>query len=166
MNRTKELTLISLLAVLIAISGSIKLPGPLPGTEFQLSAPIAVAIAASFGFRRYISAGIVASSINFLLGTHTIINVLIAMVFRIVAGGIIHFFRPKPLVVVIAGPLGTIAGRIVLGWLFKTPISVMLMASLPGMIYTALSAWPLSRVFNKIKYYTPWSEISYEGRII
>lgn len=41
----------ALLAVLIAISGSFKIPGFVPGTEFQLSAPIAVAICGVFGFK-------------------------------------------------------------------------------------------------------------------
>ena len=35
-SKTKELTLISLLAVIIAISGSFRIPGIIPGTEFQL----------------------------------------------------------------------------------------------------------------------------------
>ena len=34
----------ALLAVLIAVSGTFRIPGIVPGTEFQLSAPIAVAI--------------------------------------------------------------------------------------------------------------------------
>ena len=60
--------------------------GIIPGTEFQLSAPFAICIAGIFGFGRYLQIGILASSSNLLLGTHTILNVLIAMVFRIVAG--------------------------------------------------------------------------------
>lgn len=42
----KDLTTISLLAVLILISGSFKIPSPVAGGEFQLSAPIAVLICA------------------------------------------------------------------------------------------------------------------------
>ena len=76
----------ALLAVLIAISGSFKIPGFVPGTEFQLSAPIAVAICGVFGFKKYISAGIIASIICLALGTQTILNVCIAMTFRIVIG--------------------------------------------------------------------------------
>ena len=40
----KELTTIALLGVLILISGSFKIPSPIAGGEFQLSAPIAVLI--------------------------------------------------------------------------------------------------------------------------
>ena len=83
-SKTKELTLISLLAVIIAISGSFKIPGIIPGTEFQLSAPIAIAICAAFGFKRYIAAGVIASTINLIMGTHTILNIIVAMAFRVV----------------------------------------------------------------------------------
>ncbi|AKL94809.1 hypothetical protein CACET_c13440 [Clostridium aceticum] len=166
MNKTREITLISLLAVIIAISGSFKIPGPLPGTEFQLSAPIAVAIAVSFGFKRYILAGMIASAITLTLGTHTIINVVIAMVFRVVAGGILHFFKPRFISITIAGPLGSIVARMVLGLLLKSPIGVMIIAGLPGMLYTAITAWSLSKLLIKIKSYTPFREMSYEGKSI
>ena len=83
----KELTTIALLGVLILISGSFKIPSPIAGGEFQLSAPIAVLICACFGFKRYIIAGILASMLGMMLGMHNIINVLVQMVFRVVAGG-------------------------------------------------------------------------------
>ena len=51
----------ALLAVLIAVSGTFRIPGIVPGTEFQLSAPIAVAVCGVFGFKKYIIAGILAS---------------------------------------------------------------------------------------------------------
>jgi len=43
---TYDLAQISLLACLIIVTGMLKLPTGIPGSEFQLSAPIAVAIAA------------------------------------------------------------------------------------------------------------------------
>ena len=46
------------------MSGSFKIPGLVPGTEFQLSAPIAVAICGVFGFKKYIIAGGVGVSIE------------------------------------------------------------------------------------------------------
>ncbi|MBP2656526.1 MAG: hypothetical protein H6Q73_4095 [Firmicutes bacterium] len=42
-NGVHQLTEIGLLTALITISGAVKLPGLMPGTEFQLSAPLAVA---------------------------------------------------------------------------------------------------------------------------
>ena len=50
LSTNKERTMVTdccetaLLAVLIAVSGTFRIPGIVPGTEFQLSAPIAVAI--------------------------------------------------------------------------------------------------------------------------
>lgn len=46
----RELTFTAFLSVLILLSGSLKLPSPVAGGEFQLSAPIAVLICAYFGF--------------------------------------------------------------------------------------------------------------------
>ena len=61
-----DIAQISLLACFIIIAGSFKIPTGIPGSEFQLSAPVAVAIAVVFGFKRYFLAGIIAeSSITF-----------------------------------------------------------------------------------------------------
>lgn len=158
MIRAKDISLIGLLAAIIAISGSLKIPGPFPGTEFQLSAPLAIAIAASFGFKRYLLAGIAASTITLILGTHTIINVIVAMTFRIIAGGIIALFGSGFLPVVLAGPLGSLAGRLVLFVFLGEAIGAMIIAALPGMVYTAIASWPLSRLLIRIKRVTPWKE--------
>ena len=83
------LTETALLGALITITGAIKLPGLLPGTEFQLSAPLAVAICAAFGFKKYIIAGILSSAVGLLLGTQTLFNVYVAMIFRLVVGGVL-----------------------------------------------------------------------------
>ena len=78
----------ALLAALIGVSGSFKIPGLVPGTEFQLSAPIAVAICGVFGFKKYIIAGVLASLLSLALGTHTILNVTISMSFRLAVGAV------------------------------------------------------------------------------
>ena len=59
----RELCLTALLTALITISGSLKIPSFVPGSEFQLSAPIAVAICGVFGIKRYLTAGIAASGL-------------------------------------------------------------------------------------------------------
>ena len=76
----------AMLAVLIAVSGVFRIPGLVPGTEFQLSAPIAVAICGVFGFKKYLIAGILASLLSMTMGTATILNVAVAMTFRVVVG--------------------------------------------------------------------------------
>ena len=80
--KIREISEIALLAAFIAVSGAFKLPSFIPGSEFQLSAPIAVAICGVFGIKKYLLAGILASAGGLLLGTQTIFNVLIAMFFR------------------------------------------------------------------------------------
>lgn len=164
-SKTKEITLISLLSVIIAISGTFKLPGLIPGTEFQMSAPIAIGICATFGFKRYISAGIIASFINLIMGTHTILNVIVAMVFRIVAGSTIGILGASLVVITLAGPFGTFVGRIVMSLIVGTPFKVLLMAALPGMVYTALSSYLIYKVILKIIKNTPYKNYTSQVKI-
>ncbi|RID84079.1 hypothetical protein D1953_14640 [Peribacillus asahii] len=147
---TYDLALIALLASFIAITGAIKIPIGIPGSEFQLSAPIAVAIAAIFGFKRYLLAGILASLILFLLGIHNLLNIEIAMTFRIVAGGIVALFGTSLPVLILAGPIGTVVARFVLAITLGVPSGPLLLAAIPGMTFTALTVWPLKEVFKKI----------------
>ncbi|MFZ5754262.1 MAG: hypothetical protein ACOY3J_08470 [Bacillota bacterium] len=166
MRQARDIALISLLAVIIAISGSFKVPSPFPGTEFQLSAPLAVAIAACFGFTRYILAGLVASLLTLLLGTHTVMNVMIAMTFRLVAGGAIALLGPRFWVVCLAGPLGSTAARVVVWLLLGKGLLPLLVASLPGMIFTALTAWPLTKILARIKNATSWRDVPYAEKTV
>lgn len=136
----KELTTIALLGVLILISGSFKIPSPIAGGEFQLSAPIAVLICACFGFKRYIIAGILASMLGMMLGMHNIINVLVQMVFRVVAGGTMALFGTNLLTVAVSGPLGTLAARLVLWQVTGVNWMILTAAAFPGMIFTAVAA--------------------------
>ena len=157
-GKIKDLTLVALLSVIIAISGTFKVPGLIPGTEFQMSAPIAIAICATFGFKKYITAGILASVINLLMGTHTILNVIVAMVFRIVVGGTISAFGTSILVVTIAGPIGTFVGRVVMSVIVGTPVKVLVAAAVPGMIYTALLSYIIYKAMVKIVSHTQYEQ--------
>lgn len=136
----KELTTTALLGVLILISGSFKIPSPIAGGEFQLSAPIAVLICACFGFKRYIIAGVLASLLGMTLGMHNIINVLVQMVFRFVAGGTMALLGTNLLTVAISGPLGTFAARLVLWQVTGVSWVALTAAAAPGMIFTAIAA--------------------------
>ena len=148
-KRTKEITLLALLTSIIAITGAFKIPLGIPGAEFQLSAPIAVAIAAVFGFQRYIIAGVLASVIMFLLGMHNLLNVEISMVFRLVAGGMVALLGPSLPVLLIAVPIGSAAARWVLALTLDVPAIPLLVAALPGMIFTALTVWPITKILRK-----------------
>ncbi|WP_300775091.1 hypothetical protein [uncultured Acetatifactor sp.] len=149
-RKTIEMTTTGLLAAVLAVLGMFKLPGILPGCEFQLSAPFAVCIAACFGFKRYVRIGILASAINLLLGTHTIVNVTIAMIFRLIAGGILALFGANPVTLAVSGPLGTMAGRLALGIISGTDPLALMAAALPGMVFTAVGASVMYPVMKRL----------------
>lgn len=146
----KELTTTALLGVLILLSGSFKIPSPIAGGEFQLSAPIAVLICACFGFKRYIIAGVLASLLGMMLGMHNIINVLVQMVFRVVTGGTMALLGTNLLTVAISGPLGTFAARIVLWQVTGVSWIALTTAAVPGMIFTAVAAGAFYRPAQKL----------------
>lgn len=72
----KNLTMDGMWVVLLFISGLFKIPSPIPGTEFQLSAPLAISIGRIRGFLHYLTIGIIASIIGMILGLQTIYNVI------------------------------------------------------------------------------------------
>ena len=148
-NLAKRVAADGVLTAVLIILGMIKLPSFLPGAEFQMSAPYAVCLAAAVGFRRYLAIGVCSSIIQLLLGTHTIWNVAVAMVFRIVAGMIVTVFPRSRAALAAAGPAGTAAARIVLSWMLRVPLVPLLAAAVPGMIFTAVCAVAASSVVYK-----------------
>jgi len=132
----KRLTLDGGFAAVLVILGMIKIPSAFAGTEYQLSASYAVCLASIVGFRRYFKIGICASMIQLLLGTHTIWDVVISMVFRIVAGGFVQWRPNDKALLILAGPLGTGCARIVLAMCWQLPALPLLTAAVPGMIFT------------------------------
>ena len=148
-EKVHDLTEIALLAALITITGAIKLPSLLPGMEFQLSAPLAVAICVVFGFKKYILAGLLSSMAGLILGTHNLFNVAIAMQFRLVVGAMIALFGRRLWVVALAGPLGTLTARLTLSLVVGKAAGALVLAALPGMIFTLFAAPVLVRVLQK-----------------
>lgn len=141
----------ALMAALIGVSGSFKIPGFVPGTEFQLSAPIAVVICGVFGFKKYIMAGILASILSLALGTHTILNVTIAMTFRMVVGLVWMVLGSSKLFYIISGPLGTIAARGAMTLFLNQGFLIILAASVPGMVFTLAAVWFFRKLLERCK---------------
>ena len=141
----------ALLAVLIAVSGTFRIPGIVPGTEFQLSAPIAVAICGVFGFKKYITAGILASLIGLSLGTATLLNVAIQMSLRLGVGAIWLLIGSGKLFYIISGPIGTALARVVMYFLLGKGLTLMLIAAAPGMAFTVATAWIFAKVFKRCR---------------
>ena len=150
-ERTAELTEIALLAALITVTGAIKLPSLMPGLEFQLSAPLAVGICAVFGFRKYILAGILSSAVGLLLGTHNLLNVAIAMQFRLVVGAVLALFGRHWWTIALSGPLGTLTARITLSLVVGKAAWALVAAAVPGMIFTLLAAPAVTRILQRIQ---------------
>ena len=145
-----DLTTTALLAVLILLSGSMKIPSPVAGGEFQLSAPIAVLICALFGFKRYILAGVLASALGMMLGIHTIFSVIIQMSFRVVTGAVMALGGTNLLTVIISGPLGTLFARIVMWQITGVSWIALTAAAAPGMVFTAVGAGLMYKPTEKL----------------
>ena len=150
-TKVRWMTETALLSTLITVTGAIKLPGLVPGTEFQLSAPVAVAICAVFGFGKYIAAGLLSSSAGLVLGTQNILNISIALLFRVTVGLVLKCFGTSWPIVAIAGPLGSAVARLALAGILGKAVIPLLLAALPGMMYTAFTAWPLTQILKRCK---------------
>jgi len=142
----KNLTMDGMWVVLLFISGLFKIPSPIPGTEFQLSAPLAISIGRIRGFLHYLTIGIIASIIGMILGLQTIYNVIIAMVYRIVAGLILTVLKKDPLALIIAGP----AARLVLATILGVAWQPLVVSAAPGMIFTAITAPVLTSILKRV----------------
>ena len=149
--RRLELTQIALLAAFITVSGAIKIPSIIPGAEFQLSAPLAVAICYAFGFKTYLIAGVLSSIVGLIMGTHTIFNVAIAMIFRLGVALTMCAIGRNKLSLIISGPLASTAARLSMAVLFDKLAYALIIAAIPGMVYTAVLSIPLSMVLERIK---------------
>ena len=149
-NESRCLTVTALLAVLLLVAGAFKIPSPFIGGEFQLSAPMAVLICALFGFKKYITAGIIASLLGLMLGTATVFNVLIAMVFRLTVGAVLYLAKTHPVSLMLAGPIGTFAARLVLAQITGVSWQILTLAALPGMLFTTVVSAALYKPFQKL----------------
>ena len=149
-DSVQRLALDGILTAVLVLLGMIKLPSLIPGAEFQLSAPYAVCLAAVVGFRRYLGIGICSSVIQLVLGTHTLWNVVIAMVFRVAAGSIAAGKPGGRAGILLAGPVGTACARLVMSALLRVPALPLMAAAVPGMVFTVVCTAAFYRVFTRI----------------
>lgn len=152
--KIRTLTETALLGVLLFVSGLFRLPSPLPGSEFQLSAPLAAAVCGVFGFRIYLAAGILASALTLLTGGGTVFHILIAMVYRLTVGAAFGILGPSAWFFFLAGPAGTLAARAVLS-LVTGGFIALAMAAVPGMIFTAIASRPMARFLQRVRHIRP-----------
>lgn len=141
----------ALLAAFIAVSGSFKIPSLIPGSEFQLSAPVAVAACGIFGIKKYLTAGIAASAICLILGTQNVFNVLIALSFRAVIAVMFAFMGSSKAFYIIAGPVASALSRLVLAlFVDKAAVYALIAAAVPGMIFTAFAAPLIAGILTRL----------------
>ena len=148
--KSSDITDIAMLAALLTVAGAIKLPSLLPGLEFQISAPLAVAICFVFGFKKYILVGILSSAISLALGTHNLFNVAIAMQFRLMIGLVDVLCGRHYWSVALAGPIGTFTARITLGLVLGKGVWALVAAALLGMVFTFITAPFMVKLLQRI----------------
>ena len=139
---------ISILTAMITILGSLKLPNIIPGADFQLSAPLAVAFCVVFGFKKYFISSCISSLLCLILGTQNILNVAIAVQFRLIVGLLLHISKNM---IVLAGPIASIMSRLSLYFFFGNFAFSMILFAIPGLIFTAITAPVLVKILQKIK---------------
>lgn len=150
--KTRDICEMALLVAIITVTGSFKLPSLFPGVEFQLSAPFAVAICAAFGFKKYIIAGCLSSLICLGLGTQNVLNVAIAMQFRLVVGFVLWLAKNRMWSLIMAGPIASLLARVFLSVFVGKAMLAMLVLALPGCIFTAVVAPILTRVLVRTRH--------------
>ena len=72
------------------------------------------------------------------------------MVYRVVAGLILTVIKKDPLTLVIAGPAGTFAARLVLAAILNVPWQPLVVTAAPGMIFTAITAPFLTAMLQRV----------------
>lgn len=150
MSQIRQITEIGILTAMITILGAIKIPNLVPGIEFQLSAPLAVAICAVFGFKKYIISGCLSSLIGLALGTQTILSVAIAMQFRLIVGLILWLCHNHMAGIIVSGPIASALARLTLSVYVGKGALAMIMLAVPGMIFTAIVSPVMVKVFHKV----------------
>jgi len=141
----RYITEVAILTAMITVLGAIKIPNVIPGIEFQ-----AVAICAVFGFKKYIISGCLSSLIGLALGTQTILNVMIAMQFRLIVGLILWMCHNHMIGIMISGPIASALARLTLSIYIGKAALPMVALAVPGMIFTVIMAPVFVKVFRKI----------------
>ncbi len=154
----RYITEVAILTAMITVLGAIKIPNVIPGIEFQLSAPLAVAICAVFGFKKYIISGCLSSLIGLALGTQTILNVMIAMQFRLIVGLILWICHNHMIGIMVSGPIASALARLSLSLYVGKAALPMIALAVPGMIFTVIMAPVFVKVFYKIHNQVPQSK--------
>lgn len=90
---SKDITQISVIAAILTILAVLKIPSIIPGLDFQLSAPAALLILAFFGIKKYFLGGLLSSLLLLVFGVFNPINVIISIIFRVIAIAVVYLLK-------------------------------------------------------------------------
>ncbi len=142
---SKDITQISVIAAILTILAVLKIPSIIPGLDFQLSAPAALLILAFFGIKKYFLGGLLSSVLLLIFGVFNPINVIISIIFRVIAIAVVYLLKINVLSLV----LSSVLGRLLLSIILNLPVWVVLLNAIPGVIFTLIVAIPLYLTLRK-----------------
>lgn len=142
---SKDITQISVIAAILTILAVLKIPSIIPGLDFQLSAPAALLILAFFGIKKYFLGGLLSSVLLLIFGVFNPINVIISIIFRVIAIAVVYLLKINVLSLV----LSSVLGSLVLSIILNLPVWVVLLNAIPGVIFTLIVAIPLYLTLRK-----------------
>lgn len=115
---SKDITQISVIAAILTILAVLKIPSIIPGLDFQLSAPAALLILAFFGIKKYFLGGLLSSVLLLIFGVFNPINVIISIIFRVIAIAVVYLLKINVLSLVLASVLGSLVSRLLLSIIY------------------------------------------------
>ena len=145
---SKDITQISVIAAILTILAVLKIPSIIPGLDFQLSAPAALLILAFFGIKSTFRWAL-SSVLLLIFGVFNPINVIISIIFRVIAIAVVYLLKINVLSLVLASILGSLVSRLLLSIILNLPVWVVLLNAIPGVIFTLIVAIPLYLTLRK-----------------
>ena len=122
---SKDITQISVIAAILTILAVLKIPSIIPGLDFQLSAPAALLILAFFGIKKYFLGGLLSSVLLLIFGVFNPINVIISIIFRVIAIAVVYLLKINVLSLVLASILGSLVSRLLLSIILNFVYSII-----------------------------------------
>lgn len=119
---SKDITQISVIAAILTILAVLKIPSIILGLDFQLSAPAALLILAFFGIKKYFLGGLLSSVLLLIFGVFNPINVIISIIFRVIAIAVVYLLKINVLSLVLASVLGSLVSRLLLSIILNLPV--------------------------------------------
>ncbi len=109
----------------------------------------ALLILAFFGIKKYFLGGLLSSVLLLIFGVFNPINVIISIIFRVIAIAVVYLLKINVLSLVLASVLGSLVSRLLLSIILNLPVWVVLLNAIPGVIFTLIVAIPLYLTLRK-----------------